>query len=125
MPLRDALNPEGRPVQAFMKDPDGTITVFGWETKAIYSPSLITPDDAGFLDIEGDVLKITVANGTAEYRIIERDDDLDRMVVELVSGHLDDGKKPVRVIEKLELMSIALTSDGFGIAGRITEAWNV
>lgn len=56
----------------FTKHDDGTITVDGWPERVRIHNDLLTTEHPG-VSVVRDYIEFTVANGTAKYKVVERD----------------------------------------------------
>lgn len=64
--------------------PTDTIVVDRWAKKATFSEELLA--QTSYIWTDGKVIKITVSNGTATYRVLEHDDENRLVHAELVNG---------------------------------------
>jgi hypothetical protein len=67
------------------RDDDGGIRVIdSWPDRVAFSAVLLRTADARYLSLEGDVVRITVANGSASYQLEREPGDPDADPLELV-----------------------------------------
>jgi hypothetical protein len=60
-------------IMSFTRHDDGTVTVDRFVDDTWFSIELLRKANPAFVQYDGDIVTITAANGTARYRIVERD----------------------------------------------------